>query len=86
MSKRLCIRLLLLSALLFMLAAMPVESPRAQKIGPQCVQCTHACYFVYQSCMESNSPCDNDCQEQCYAAQGACQQQNCVDTGICPFN
>jgi hypothetical protein len=72
--------------MLFMLVAVPVESPRAQKIGPQCQHCTFSCYNFYQQCIMDNSPCDNDCVDECYEVQAACQQQNCVDTGICPFN
>lgn len=86
MTKRLCLRLFLLSAMLLMLMALTITSPRAGQIGPQCKQCTFACYRVYQNCMMANSPCDNECQEQCFAEQAACQQVNCVDTGICPNN
>ena len=86
MTKSVRLRLFLLSIMLLMLMVIPTTSSRAGKIGPLCVQCTWACHYVYQDCMIANSPCDNECQEQCYANQAACQQLNCTDTGICPNN
>jgi hypothetical protein len=86
MAKSFGLRLFLILVMSLMLIVLTGTSPQAGKIGPQCVQCTFRCNRVYQECMMVNSPCDNECQEQCFAERDACQQANCVDTGICPDN
>ena len=69
----------------FMILPTALQARQIQ-IGPQCAQCTRFCFRVYQQCVIANSPCGPECQEQCHAEQAACQQANCVDTGICPNN
>lgn len=82
MTKKLFLRLFLLSVMVLALGFSPAPASRASRIT--CIQCSTYCFHQYEDCYYNSPP--SPTREHCEEVRLECQQTQCIDTGICPIN